>query len=44
LKEGDYKMRVRVTDGDGNVMDQTDRSPLPDGATGWPRRTVHVKG
>lgn len=44
LKEGDYKMRIRVTDGDGEVMDQTDRSPLPDGATGWPRRTVHVKG
>jgi DMSO/TMAO reductase YedYZ molybdopterin-dependent catalytic subunit len=44
LKEGDYKMRIRVTDGDGNVMDVTDRSPLPDGATGWPRRTVHVKG
>lgn len=44
LDPGDYKMRIRVTDGEGNVMDVTDRSPLPDGATGWPRRTVHVKG
>ena len=44
LKEGEYKMRIRVTDGDGKVMSETDRSPLPDGATGWPRRTVKVKG
>jgi sulfite oxidase len=44
LKEGEYKMRIRVTDGEGNVMQETDRSPLPDGATGWPRRTLKVKG
>jgi DMSO/TMAO reductase YedYZ molybdopterin-dependent catalytic subunit len=44
LAEGEYKMRIRVTDGEGNVMQETDRSPLPDGATGWPRRTVRVKG
>lgn len=43
LEPGEYPMRIRVTDGDGNVMDQTDRSPLPDGATGWPRRTVRVR-
>ncbi len=43
LASGEYKMVVRVTDGDGNVMQQTDRSPLPDGATGWPRRTVRVE-
>jgi len=42
LAEGEYKMRIRVTDGEGNVMQETDRSPLPDGATGWPRRTVRV--
>jgi DMSO/TMAO reductase YedYZ molybdopterin-dependent catalytic subunit len=44
LAEGEYKMRIRVTDGEGNVMSETDRSPLPDGATGWPRRTVRVNG
>lgn len=44
LAPGEYKMRIRVTDGAGTVMDKTDRSPLPDGATGWPRRTVRVKG
>jgi DMSO/TMAO reductase YedYZ molybdopterin-dependent catalytic subunit len=44
LAEGEYKMRIRVTDGEGNVMQETDRSPLPDGATGWPRRTVRVNG
>ncbi len=43
LTEGEYPMRIRVTDGEGNVMQETDRSPLPDGATGWPRRTVRVK-
>ena len=44
LAEGEYKMRIRVTDGEGNVMQETERSPLPDGATGWPRRTVRVNG
>jgi hypothetical protein len=44
LAEGEYKMRIRVTDGEGNVMSDTDRSPLPDGATGYPRRTVRVNG
>jgi hypothetical protein len=44
LAEGEYKMRIRVTDGEGNVMPETERSPLPDGATGWPRRTVRVNG
>ncbi len=43
LAEGEYKMLIRVTDGEGNVMQETERSPLPDGATGWPRRTVRVK-
>jgi DMSO/TMAO reductase YedYZ molybdopterin-dependent catalytic subunit len=43
LAKGEYQMRIRVTDGEGNVMPQTDRSPLPDGATGWPRRTVRVE-
>ncbi len=44
LTEGEYKMRIRVTDGEGNVAPETERSPLPDGATGWPRRTVRVNG
>jgi DMSO/TMAO reductase YedYZ molybdopterin-dependent catalytic subunit len=40
---GDYFMRIRVTDGEGTVMEKQERSPLPDGATGWPRRTFAVK-
>lgn len=33
---------IRVTDGLGTVMDQEERSPLPDGATGWPSRRISV--
>ena len=29
-------MKMRATDGTGQVMTEDDRSPLPDGATGWP--------
>jgi DMSO/TMAO reductase YedYZ molybdopterin-dependent catalytic subunit len=39
---GDYHVVIRATDGTGAVMSETDRAPLPDGATGWPRRTIHV--
>jgi DMSO/TMAO reductase YedYZ molybdopterin-dependent catalytic subunit len=42
-KPGEYKMRIRVTDGEGTVMDEEDRQPLPDGATGYPKRTLKVK-
>lgn len=44
--EGDpdkYDMRIRVTDGEGTVMDETERSPLPDGATGWPERRFEIE-
>jgi DMSO/TMAO reductase YedYZ molybdopterin-dependent catalytic subunit len=40
---GKYTMRLRATDGAGTVMDQTERDPLPDGATGWPRRRFKVE-
>jgi len=40
--EGKYTMRIRVTDGTGAVMMQEERPPLPDGATGWPRRRFEV--
>ncbi len=39
----DYDMRIRVTDGEGTVMDQQERAPLPDGATGWPRRSFKLE-
>jgi len=26
------------------VMDERERSPLPDGATGWPSRGIKVRG
>ncbi len=44
LPEGEYRMIIRVTDGEGTVMQKMDLSPLPAGATGWPRRTVRVEG
>lgn len=39
---GEYRMRIRVTDGTGEVMMEQERSPLPDGATGWPSRRFEV--
>jgi sulfite oxidase len=42
--EGEHKMVIRVTDGAGEVAPEQRRPPLPDGATGWPRRTVEVEG
>lgn len=39
----DFRIKIRVTDGLGTVMDEQDRSPLPDGATGWPDRKISVK-
>ena len=41
---GKLDMWIRVTDGAGAVMDEDERSPLPDGATGWPQRHVTVRG
>ena len=41
---GEYAMRIRATDGTGAVMDETQREPLPDGATGWPARRFEVEG
>ncbi len=41
---GKYKMKMRATDGSGQVMDEKERQPLPDGATGWPRRSFEVRG
>lgn len=42
LQPGEYTMRIRATDGTGEVMIEQERSPLPDGATGWPRRRFEV--
>ena len=42
-KPGKYTMRLRATDGTGVVMDEKERSPLPDGATGWPKRSFEIK-
>lgn len=42
-RSGKRQMVVRITDGTGTVASEEPRPPLPDGATGWPRRTVHVK-
>jgi sulfite oxidase len=39
----DINLVMRTTDGEGTLMDETNRSPLPAGATGWPRRFVSVE-
>jgi DMSO/TMAO reductase YedYZ molybdopterin-dependent catalytic subunit len=33
---------MRATDGEGNVAPEEQNPPLPDGATGWPQRSVRV--
>ena len=40
---GRLKMKMRVTDGTGELMREEKNPPLPDGATGWPGRTVTVR-
>ena len=42
-QSGQVKMKIRVTDGQGEVMKQEEQAPLPDGATGYPSRTINVK-
>ena len=42
-QSGQVKMKIRVTDGQGEVMKEDEQAPLPDGATGWPSRTINVK-
>jgi len=39
---GEVKMLMRPTDGQGTVAPDVYNPPLPDGATGWPERTVRV--
>jgi DMSO/TMAO reductase YedYZ molybdopterin-dependent catalytic subunit len=39
---GKVELRIRATDGAGAVAPQEDNDPLPDGATGWPKRTFVV--
>lgn len=39
----DIELWLRVTDGVGNVAPEERRSPLPDGATGWPLRRLNVR-
>jgi DMSO/TMAO reductase YedYZ molybdopterin-dependent catalytic subunit len=41
---GSYTMKMRATDGTGQLMIEDDRDPLPDGATGWPSRHFKVNG
>ncbi len=41
---GEYDMRIRVTDGEGTLMDENERPTLPDGATGWPSRSFDIEG
>jgi DMSO/TMAO reductase YedYZ molybdopterin-dependent catalytic subunit len=41
---GTVKLLLRATDGEGTVAPEEYNPPLPDGATGWPERTVRVIG
>ncbi|MET0579404.1 MAG: molybdopterin-dependent oxidoreductase, partial [Ilumatobacteraceae bacterium] len=40
---GGHRIRARATDADGNLQTEQPHSPPPDGATGWPTRTVRVR-
>lgn len=40
---GDHTLRVRATDGDGNVQTEQRADPVPDGATGWHTRSFRVR-
>ena len=40
---GKHAIKIRATDGNGEVATSEERSPLPDGATGWPRRSFKVE-
>ena len=43
-RPGDHVLTVRATDGDGNTQTSDIAPPIPDGATGWHSRRVHVEG
>ena len=43
-KQGDYKLAVRATDGDGASQIKEERWTAPHGATGYHRVTAHVVG
>jgi len=38
------ELRLRATDGAGGVAPQEEQDPLPEGATGWPKRNFRIKG
>jgi DMSO/TMAO reductase YedYZ molybdopterin-dependent catalytic subunit len=40
---GKHAILIRATDGNGEVATEEERAPLPDGATGWPRRGFKVE-
>lgn len=40
---GSHILRVRATDGTGELQAEMERPPAPDGATGWHRRAVSVQ-
>ena len=39
---GQYRLRVRATDGSGQVQDGVETEPIPSGATGWHRITLRA--
>jgi sulfite oxidase len=41
---GRYQLRVRATDGTGEVQTSENAPPAPDGASGWHTRTFDVSG
>jgi DMSO/TMAO reductase YedYZ molybdopterin-dependent catalytic subunit len=40
---GHHRLWARATDGTGAVQDERERPIDPDGATGWPSRTIRVR-
>jgi hypothetical protein len=40
---GEHRIRVRATNGSGQLQTEDSAPPPPDGATGWHSRTVRVR-
>ena len=39
-----YTIRVRATDGDGQLQDETELEPAPNGASGWHTINTRISG
>ena len=43
VPDTEIELRLRATDGAGTVAPQDEQDPLPEGATGWPKRNFRIE-